>query len=44
MLANQYIRYHKRTELARFDVIAIIKNDKETRIKHIKNAFNVMNY
>ncbi|MBQ8704221.1 MAG: YraN family protein [Bacteroidales bacterium] len=43
-VANQYIRYHKRHEAARFDVIAIVKNDKETRIKHIKNAFNVFNY
>lgn len=43
-VANQYIRTHKRTEPARFDIIAIVKNDKETRIKHIKNAFNVFNY
>ena len=43
-VANQYIRYHKRTEPARFDIIAIVKNDKETRIKHIKNAFNVFCY
>ena len=43
-VANQYIRCHKRHETARFDVIAIVKNDEETRIKHIKNAFNVMNY
>ena len=43
-VANQYIRYHKRTEPARFDIIAIVKNDKETHIKHIKNAFNVFNY
>ena len=43
-VANQYIRSHKRTEPARFDVIAIVKNDKETRIKHIKHAFNVMCY
>ena len=43
-VADQYIRSHKRHEPARFDVIAIVKNDKETRIKHIKNAFNMMNY
>ena len=43
-VANQYIRYHQRTEPARFDIIAIVKNDKETRIKHIRNAFNVFNY
>lgn len=43
-VANQYIRYHKRSEPARFDVIAIVKNDKETRIKHIKNAFNIFTY
>ena len=43
-VANQYIRNHKRTEPARFDVIAIVKNDNENRIKHIENAFNVMNY
>ena len=43
-VANQYIRYHKRTEPVRFDIIAIVKNDKGTRINHIKNAFNVFNY
>lgn len=43
-VANQYIRYHQRTEPARFDIIAIVKNDKETRVKHIKDAFNVFNY
>lgn len=43
-VANQYIRCHKRTEPARFDIIAIVKDDKETHIKHIRNAFNVFNY
>lgn len=43
-VANQYIRYHKRSEPARFDIVAIVKNDKETRIKHIKNAFNIFTY
>ena len=43
-VANQYVRYHKRTEPIRFDILAIIKNAHETRINHIENAFNIFNY
>lgn len=43
-LANQYVRTHKRTEPVRFDIVAIVKNGRESRIKHIENAFNVFSY
>ena len=43
-VANNYVRRHRRSEPLRFDIIAIVKNEKETRINHIKNAFNVFNY
>jgi len=43
-VANNYVRRHRRSEPLRFDIIAIVKNDKGTRINHIKNAFNVFNY
>ena len=41
-VANNYVRKYHRSESVRFDIIAIISNDKETKIKHIKNAFHVM--
>lgn len=43
-VANNFVRRHRRTEPLRFDIIAIVKNAKETRINHIKNAFNMFNY
>ena len=43
-VANNLVRKHQRTEPVRFDIIAIVSNDKGTEIKHIKNAFNVMQF
>ena len=43
-VANNYVRKHQRTEPVRFDIITIVSNDKGTEIKHIKNAFNVMQF
>lgn len=43
-LANEYVKTHNRTENVRLDVVAIVKNDHGADIRHIKNAFNVMNY
>lgn len=43
-LANQYAKSRGRTENIRLDVVAIVKNDHGTDIKHIKNAFNIMSY
>lgn len=43
-LANEFVRTHNRKENVRMDIVSIVKNDKETRIKHIENAFNAMNY
>lgn len=43
-LANEYVKSHNRTENVRLDVISIIHNDKGSEIKHIENAFNVMNF
>lgn len=43
-VANNYVRRYSRKEPLRFDIIAIVHNENETRIKHIKNAFNILNY
>ncbi|MCR5445347.1 MAG: YraN family protein [Bacteroidales bacterium] len=43
-VANQYISSHHRTEDVRFDIISIVKHDDQPAIRHIKDAFNVMNY
>ncbi len=43
-VANNYILRHHRKESVRFDIITIISNDKGTEIKHIKDAFNVMQF
>lgn len=43
-LANEYVKSHGRTENVRLDVVAIVKNDHGADIKHIKNAFNIMNF
>ena len=43
-VANNYVRRTRRTEPLRFDIIAIVGSGAEAKIKHIKNAFNVLNY
>lgn len=43
-VANNFVRKHHRSESVRFDIISIISNNKGTEIKHIKNAFNVMQF
>lgn len=43
-VANQYIRSHHRTEEVRFDIVSIVMRDGQPNIRHIKDAFNVMNY
>lgn len=43
-LGNQYVQKNGRTENIRFDVISIVKKDHEVNLKHIKDAFNVMQF
>lgn len=43
-VANQYIKNHNRTEEARFDVLSIVLKDHQSDIRHIKDAFNILNY
>lgn len=41
-VASNYVRKNHRTEPIRYDIIAIIGKGTDAKIKHIKNAFNVM--
>ena len=43
-VANNYVHKHHRSEPVRFDIIAIVSNSQKTEIKHIKNAFNIMQF
>ena len=43
-VADSYVCRHHRTEPVRFDIITVVSNGKEAAIKHIKNAFNTMQY
>lgn len=43
-VANSYILKNNINEEARFDIIAIIRNESETKINHIINAFAPMPY
>lgn len=43
-VANQYVLSHHRTEELRFDILSIVMRDGQPDIRHIKDAFNVMNY
>lgn len=43
-LGNQYIKSHGRKENVRLDVIAIVKGENGVELKHIKNAFNIMQF
>lgn len=42
--ANSYVQEKEISEQVRFDIIAIITKDEKTEIRHIKDAFNVLNY
>ena len=37
--ANEYLIENELQQEARFDIIAVLKNSKEERIEHFKNAF-----
>lgn len=41
-LANEYVKTHSRKENVRFDIVSIVSNANGTKIKHLKNAYNVM--
>jgi len=43
-VAHSYIMRNNIKEEARFDIIAIIRNEVETKINHIENAFTPMPY
>ena len=43
-LANEYVKSHNRKENVRFDIISIVMRDGQPDIRHIKDAFNVMNF
>ena len=43
-VANNYVQKNHRTEPVRFDIIAIVSSNKGAEIKHIKNAFNIMQF
>ena len=41
-LANYYLIENNRPEEARFDIIAISKDDEGTHIRHLRDAFNAV--
>ena len=43
-LANEYVKSHNRKENVRFDIVTIVSKEGGTEIKHLKNAYNVMNF
>ncbi len=43
-LGNQYVQSHGRRENVRLDVIAIVSGENGIELKHIKNAFSVMQF
>ena len=43
-VADNYVRRYHRSEPVRFDIIAIVGNGKDIKIRHTKNAFNVMSF
>ena len=44
LAANSYVQQKEITEQVRFDIVAIVIKDDKTEIRHVKDAFNVMNY
>ena len=43
-LANEYVKSHNRKENVRFDIVTIVSKEGGAEIKHLKNAYNVMNF
>lgn len=43
-VANNYARRYHRSEPIRFDIITIIGKGADAQIRHIKRAFNVINF
>ena len=43
-LANEYVKCHNRKENVRFDIVTIVSKEGGAEIKHLKNAYNVMNF
>ena len=43
-LANEYTKTHNRKENVRFDIVTIVSNSNGAKIKHLKNAYNVMSF
>ncbi len=43
-VADNYVRRYHRTEPVRFDIIAIVGNGEDIKIRHTKKAFNVMSF
>ena len=37
--ANEYLMVNELSQEARFDIIAVLKNNKEERMEHFENAF-----
>lgn len=43
-VADNYVRRNHRSEPIRYDIITIVGSGTDAHIRHIKNAFNVMNF
>lgn len=43
-LANEYVKTHNRKENVRFDIVTVVSKAGGAEIKHLKNAYNVMNF
>ena len=43
-VADNYVRRNHRSEPIRYDIITIVGSGTDAQIRHIKNAFNVMNF
>ena len=42
--ANQYVLSHNRSEEVRFDVLSVLLKNGRQEVRHIKDAYNIMNY
>ena len=43
-VANEYMKSHNRSEEVRFDVVSIVFKEGRPDVRHIKDAYNSMNY
>lgn len=43
-LANEYVKTHNRKENVRFDIVTVVSTEGGAEIKHLKNAYNVMQF